>query len=289
MRKDIPKYLVKLVGEKNYLKLRYYYRTGNKLSLSNPLKFTEKIQYLKLRDKRAIYSKCADKVSAKSLVADAIGNEHVIPALMLLEDASQLTIDILPDFPVIIKTNHDSGGARVVSNKEKCDVQALQNHFNRKMERNFYHANLEWEYRDIKPVIIIERLLGDGSGNLLLNDYKIHCFHGKPYFIQTITDRNERVKETWYDVNWTFLNMWYYSSTHKVTPPPNKLNEMLEIAKTLSKPFPYVRIDLYETANSVLFGEYTFRPYGGFMKWNDSSWDYHLGALIDLKRLREYV
>ena len=68
------------------------------------------------------------------MVADAIGNEHVIPALMLLEDASQLTIDILPDFPVIIKTNHDSGGARVVSDKETCDVQTLQSHFNYKMK-----------------------------------------------------------------------------------------------------------------------------------------------------------
>lgn len=287
--KTIFHYLANLIGEENYLKLRYYQRTGHKLSLSNPGKFTEKLQKLKIQDRRAIYTKCADKIEVKNFVHSIIGEKHIIPILMKFEDASHLKIETLPNFPVIIKTNHDSGGSKVVQDKATCDITALQKHFDYKIKRNFYDANLEWEYRDIKPMILVEPLIQDESGNLLLNDYKIHCFHGKPYFIQTITDRKEGVKETWYNTDWEFIEMWYYSSLHKITPPPKKLKEMLEIAEKLSKPFPYVRIDLYETDNSVLFGEYTFRPYGGFMKWNEVKWDYHLGALIELKRLSEYV
>jgi hypothetical protein len=131
-------------------------------------------------------------------------------------------------------------------------------------------------------------LIADNSGNALLNDYKIHCFHGEPLFIQMINDRTEGVKETWYDTDWNYLNIWYFSSKNKVLQRPNSLDEMLLFAKKLSKPFPYVRIDLYDTPNGILFGEYTFRPYGGYMKWNDEKWDIKLGELIDLNRLNEY-
>jgi hypothetical protein len=44
---------------------------------------------------------------------------------------------------------------------------------------------------------------------------------------------------------------------------PPVLDEMLRIAKTLSAPFEFVRVDLYWTTKGIAFSEFTFTPAGG--------------------------
>lgn len=275
-------------GEKLFLIIRYYLRTGKLLSFKNPKSFTEKLQFLKLYDRRSIYTECADKIVVKDRVISILGEKFVIPTLKVLHSPTELTASNISNLSVIIKTNHDSGGTKVLKDSTSKDFIALQSHFKRKLKNNFYYSNLEWEYKNIEPKILIEPLISDNTGNALLNDYKIHCFHGEPHFIQMINDRAEGVKETWYDTDWNYINMWYFSSKHKLLQRPSTLSQMLLIAKELSKPFPYVRIDLYDTPDGILFGEYTFRPWGGYMRWNDDNWDIKLGNLIDLNRLSEY-
>ena len=282
MKKQFFKLLYHLLGSEYYLKLRYKQRTGKQLSLKHPQTFTAKLQFLKLHDRRLVYTECADKIEVKNRVSRILGDRFVIPTLKVLQSPEELRANILPEKPVIIKTNHDSGGTKFIRDKSKVDFTELQNHFARKMSVNFFYSNMEWEYKNIVPKILVEPLMSDGTGNSLLNDYKIHCFHGIPQFIQMINDRAEGAKETWYDADWNFLNMWYFASEHKIVQRPKRLNEMLGIAQKLAKPFPYVRIDLYDTPEGILFGEYTFRPWGGYMKWNDEKWDYNLGSLIDL-------
>ena len=259
------KWLLKILGPNRYLQLKYLYRTGKKLDLANPKRFTEKLQYLKLHDRRHIYTQYADKISVKQEVEKLIGKEYIIPTLKVLSDSDQLMAENLPEQPIIVKTNHDSGNARVIVDKSQYDFSELAIHINKKLKRNFYYGNLEWEYKKIPPKILIEPLMSDGSGNELLNDYKFHCFHGKPLFVQTIQDRSEGVKETWYNADWEYKEMWYYAAEHKIINRPDKLKEMLDLAEQLAQPFPYVRIDLYATPDQVYFGECTFRPYGGFM------------------------
>ncbi|WP_127844473.1 ATP-grasp fold amidoligase family protein [Psychroflexus aestuariivivens] len=287
MKKKLLYYTYRLIGDVLYLKLRYKQRTGKTLSLEHPETFTEKLQYLKHHDRRPIYTKCVDKIGVKTRVRSILGSPFVIPTLKVLQSPKELHAENLPDAPVIIKANHDSGGTRFIRDKSKVDFKDLQRHFDRKMKVNFFYSNMEWEYKNIKPRILIEPLMSDGTGNSLLNDYKIHCFHGVPQFIQMISDRAEGAKETWYNTEWKFLDMWYFASEHKIVERPKKLNEMLEIAQKLSKPFPYVRIDLYDTPDGILFGEYTFRPWGGYMKWNDEKWDKKLGDLIDLSLIKK--
>ena len=289
MKKKLLYFLYIILGGVGYLKLRYRLRTEKVLNLGEPKTFTEKLQYLKLHDRRPIYTECADKVGVKQRVAGILGNEYVIPTLKVFNSSHEIQYETLPDKPVILKTNHDSGGTEMIRDKNKVDFDQLRSRLSRKMKVNFYYSNMEWEYKNIKPKVLVEPLLSDNTGNALLNDYKIHCFHGKPHFIQTISDRAEGAKETWYDIDWNFLDMWYFSSQHKIVPKPDKLPQMIDIAEKLAQPFPYVRIDLYDTGDRILFGEYTFRPWGGYMKWNDESWDFKLGKLIDLNRLKEYA
>jgi hypothetical protein len=131
-------------------------------------------------------------------------------------------------------------------------------------------------------MIVVEKLLTENDNDLLLNDYKIYCFDGVPHYIQTIFDRQTNVKETWFDTNWQIQDVWYFSPERKSIDRPNLLEEMVSVAKKLAKPFPYVRVDLYIHRNKIFFGELTFSPYGGFMKWHPPTWDKKLGDLLKL-------
>lgn len=281
-QKNLIKSAKFLLSDSLFIKIKYYLSFNQLPKLSEPKLFTEKLQWLKLNDRNMLYTICADKIEAKKYVKSIIGDKYLIPTEKVLNALEELTLTSIPLHPSILKTSHDSGGAIILTDPAKIDLDNIKKRLNQKLSRNFYYEHREWEYKNIVPRIIIEPLLKDNSGNQLLNDYKIHCFHGKPHFIQTIFDRQEGVKEDWFDVEWNPLDMWYFSSMKRKPVKPSNLKEMLHVAEKLSKEFPYVRIDLYEIDGKTLFGEFTFRPYGGFMKWNDPKWDKCLGELIEL-------
>lgn len=102
-------------------------------------------------------------------------------------------------------------------------------------------------------------------------------------FIQTIFDRGFETKEDWYDTNWNLLDVYYFSPIKKNVKKPEVLEELLNVAAKLSQDFPYVRVDLYISNNQIYFGELTFRPYGGFMKFVPESFDLEMGNLLILE------
>lgn len=268
--------------DKEFLEKRYLTVFSRNIDLMNPRLFTEKIQWLKLNDRRDLYTLCADKYLVRDHVEEKIGSKYLIPLVMMTENYKDIKQDKLPDYPVIVKTTHDSGGTFIVQDKKTFDFKRLQRELTQRLKNNFYYLNREWEYKNIKPRIIVEKLLKDDSGNKQLNDYKIYCFHGKPMFIQTIFDRGVETKEDWYDTNWNLLNVYYFSPIKKNVEKPKVLEELLSVAEKLSQDFPYVRVDLYVVNDQIYFGELTFRPYGGFMKFVPESFDEELGSYLDL-------
>lgn len=270
------------IPDRLYLRLRYRQRVGNWPDLNNPKKFTEKLQWLKLHDRNEALPILADKLQLKAFVKQRIGAQYTIPVLSWGNTADQFTINTPPAAPFVLKTNHDSGSTRVFLNFENLDIRGIQKWLREKLSANFYLANREWEYESISPKWFIEPLLEDDSGNSRLNDFKVHCFHGAPFFIQTIFDRDSKPKENWFDVHWKPVNIYYFSEYKAHVPKPSCLSEILSIAKTLSADFYYVRVDFYIRKGRPLVGEMTFRPYGGFMKWNPDSADYMLGNLLNV-------
>ncbi|MEM3509367.1 MAG: ATP-grasp fold amidoligase family protein [Nitrososphaerota archaeon] len=284
--KLIWKFILKILPDKIYIQIKYEDIFGFKPNLINPQRFTEKIQWLKLNDRRDIYTICADKYLVRNYVKEKIGSKHLIPLVFVTDNSLDITENNLPDYPVILKTNHDSGKNFVILNKKEVDFIKLRKELHKKMKRNHYYLNREWEYKNIKPKIIIEKLLKDDSGNTLLNDYKIHCFNGKPLFIQTIFDRGIETKEDWFDINWNPLDVYYFSPIKKHPKKPLLLNELLRVAQKLSEEFIYVRVDLYISNGQVYFGELTFRPAGGFMKFKPDFFDFELGKYLSLKYIK---
>ena len=67
---------------------------------------------------------------------------------------------------------------------------------------------------------------------------------------------------------------------------PEGLNHMLEIAAKLSEGFPYVRVDLYNLAGRIYFGELTFYPWSGYVQFQPDDADYLFGDGFLLKEYR---
>jgi hypothetical protein len=272
-----------MLSDEEFIKMKYKQILDKDVDLIIPKLFTEKIQWLKLYDRSYLYTQCADKYLVRNYVREKVGSKYLIPLILVTENYRDITYDNLPDYPVIIKTTHDSGGSIIVSNKKDFDFKKNQRKLAEKLKYNFYYLNREWEYKNIKPRIIVEKLLKDESGNERLNDYKVHCFHGKPMFIQTIFDRGIETKEDWYDTSWNLLDVYYFSPTKKQVKKPKVLEDLLNVAKRLSQDFPYVRVDLYISNNQIYFGELTFRPCGGFMRFVPESFDLEMGNFLILE------
>lgn len=52
---------------------------------------------------------------------------------------------------------------------------------------------------------------------------------------------------------------------------------MKEIAEKLAADFPFVRVDLYNINGNIVFGEMTFYPWSGYVKFSPDSFDFELG------------
>jgi len=228
----------------------------------------------------------ADKLKFKQRALSELGKEFVIPAITQGTESEEFSLETIPGRPFVLKTNHDSGGTKIVRDPKRIDVEAAQKWLKKRLSRNFFFANREWEYKAIEPMWFTEPLLEDESGNARLNDYKVHCFNGVPRLVQVISDREERVKESWFDIDWTPLDFFYFSKYRKAVKKPRCLDEMLKVAEQLSRPFPYVRVDFYVVESKPILGEMTFRPFGGFMRWHPDSADFVLGAFLDIDTLR---
>lgn len=280
--------MVRWVPDKPYLKLRYRLRTGHRLDLNNPRTFNGKIQWLKLNDRNPLYTTMVDKFEAKKYVADIIGEKYIIPTYGVWNRAEDIDFSKLPD-RFVLKCTHDSGGIVVCKDKNTLDRESCIKFLDGALKSNFYYISREWEYRDVKPRIIAEKYMEDNVVNDL-RDYKIHCFNGKPMFIQVIGNRNFRTHTgnqmfytfKWKKANWAFAD---YPPFENDIEKPQCLREMYEIAKKLSAEMAYVRIDLYEINHHVYFGEITPYPSGGFYRYKDPytyKTDKMLGRLIDL-------
>jgi hypothetical protein len=120
------------------------------------------------------------------------------------------------------------------------------------------------QYKYIPKKILCERFLEDDNGEGVIPDYKVYCFHGQPQAILVMRDRGKETKAEFFDVNWIELeHCKKYIHPEERSAPPQCLNEMLETAKGLSAPFPFVRCDFYVANGRLVFGELTFTPAGG--------------------------
>lgn len=272
-----------ILPDRLFLKINYRFMLGRKLNLNNPKTFNEKLQWLKLHDRKSIYTTMVDKYEAKKYVSGIIGEDFIIPSLGVYDGFDDINFDKLPK-QFVIKCTHDSGGLVVVKDKTKLDTISARKKINKSLKRNYYYHSREWPYKNVKPRIIIEEYMEDKKDRELI-DYKVMCFGGKAKMIFTCTERfGDGLKVTFFDLNWKRLPFTrHYPASEKEIKKPKNLKRMIELSEKLSTGIPFVRIDWYEINGKLYFGEYTFYPGSGLEEFSPEEWDRKLGDLINLK------
>ena len=274
-----------LFPDRIYLKLLYRLKLGRKLDLKNPKRFTEKLQWLKLYDRKPNYPKLVDKAEVKDYVADFIGDEYIIPTLGVWNQPEDIDWDNLPD-RFILKTTHGGGGSGVVicNDKSQLDKKLAIDKLNRSMKQDIYATLREWPYKDIPHRVIAEQLLDKDSQYDDIPDYKFYCFNGIPKVVLIATNRFTDHNFNYYDMAFNKLNITS-SAGHNaaiVFNKPSRFEEMKEIASKLSQGFAHIRVDLYYSNNKIYFGELTFYDSSGFDNLSSDSVDLEWGNWINL-------
>lgn len=273
--------IFRMVSEEMSIRWTFRKRLGYRLDLKNPRTLNEKIQWLKLNDRRPLLPICADKYSVRQYIKEKIGEEYLIPLIFCCEDPKELSSKNLPDVPFVIKCTHDSGGAVIVRDRSDIDWKSIQRQFAWSLKSNYYFMWKEWQYKNIKPRIVVERLLLDENSAVPM-DYKLHCFNGRVALIQVDIDRHKDHKRNLYDPDWNRINCrWLYDNGKEVIRPEN-LSKMKSLAQTIARDFLYVRVDLYNLGSRVFFGELTFHPEAGFGEFRPAIWDRKFGDMLRL-------
>lgn len=267
------------------MKVKFRDSCGYNLNLQNPHGFNEKIQWLKAYHHDPLMTQCADKYRVRHYIATQIGGTaplHLTKLYGVWRNPEDIPFEELPN-QFVLKSNHASGQVIIVKDKSQLNPQKAIEQMKEWLKENFYYVTGEWVYKDIKPVILAEELLDEN-----IRDYKFYCFNGEPKFLyisEGLTKKHEEARMNFVTLDWekTPFQRKDYAEFEKLPPKPANLGEMIQIARNLSQPFPFVRVDLYSIKKETVFSELTFYPNGGFSTFYPIEWEYKIGGWLHIK------
>lgn len=275
----VYRFLSKVIPDKTYISLRYWCIFGKKLNWKNPHNFNEKLNWEKIFDRNPLYTVMADKYAVKQFVSDRIGSEYVVENYLVADKWEEIDFKKLPE-QFVIKGTHDSGGAFVCTDKSSFDFDAVKNKIEANMAYNWFWYYREWPYKNIKPRIIVDKMLDDHTGNEL-RDYKFWCFNGTPTYMYC-TIKGANVYENFYDMDFRPVMIDHGFPRHQPEfDRPANFELMKILAEKLSVGIPFVRVDFFDIEGHIYFGEFTFYDWGGMRPFG-GEWDQYLGELIHL-------
>lgn len=277
--RDIKRHYFRRSEGEELLILRYEKLFFKSLDLSNPKTFTDKV-FCKMialnRKNDPLLTRLADKLLVRDWVESKIGSQHLVKVYWSGPDPAKIPFDDLPE-KYVIKTNHASG--QVIEKKAETvlDHKKVRQQLNDWMSQNFYWVVREYQYYEIKPQILIEEFLDDGISDGPL-DFKFWCFNGQAKIVQI--DNHSRSINLFLDMEWNLLDLSNRTNmTNRLIEQPENFSKMIELANKLSAEFDFVRVDLYNLKGKILFGEMTFTPAAGALKFEPQTWDAKLGDL----------
>ena len=268
------------MGDRAFLRLQYRLKRRKPLRLDPPQTYGEKLQWLKLYDRQPVYTQMADKIAARDFVAARVGESYLIPEIARYDRAEDVDWAALPR-RFALKCAHGSSANILCRDKEALDIPAAQKKITAWMRRNWFWASREWPYKNIPHRILVEKFLESETD--VPRDYKILCFSGEPKCIIVDFDRYTHHTRNYYDLNWQRLPVINRHPNYEgEVPPPKCLDEMLSVARALSRGVPHLRVDLYEVDGRVYFGEMTFFHGYGMEEYRPESFEYEMGGWIAL-------
>ena len=240
---------LKTIPDELHIKFKFKQHMGYSINLKNPQTFNEKINWLKLNDRTELHTISADKFKVRDYIASKIGVIYLVPLFYNTKSPKDIVPEMLPDFPVIIKTNHNSSGGIIVKRKSDINWKRARFDLKKNLKENYFYSSREWQYKNIVPRIIIEKLLIDKNGDIPY-DYKLHCFNGKLVFTQVDLDRQTNHTRNLYDVDWNVIPCKWVYNNGKNIEKPIPYEKMKNLAETIAADFIYVRVDFYVIENN---------------------------------------
>jgi len=269
------------LGDETYIRITYKKRFGREINLIDPKTYTEKLQWLKLfyrNDKMPI---CTDKYAVHQYLEHK-GYKHLLNEIIgVYKNADHIDFESLPN-NFVAKTTHGCGQNLICTDKSELDWKKWTKIMNSWLKLNVYAFGREWNYDHIPRRILVEKFIDHEP----LIDYKFMCFNGEPKFLQINSDYEGKHYVDFYDIEWNKVDFTYkkFTQSNHIVPRPTQFKEMVEIAKKLSSPFPYVRVDFYNPPNKIIFGELTFFPGSGLLPLEpvENNYDELLGSYLEL-------
>ncbi|MDB6136864.1 MAG: uncharacterized protein JWM59_5107 [Verrucomicrobiales bacterium] len=285
VRNKLLYYLLIPFSDVTYSKAVYRLRNGRKLNLKDPKLFSEKLQYLKLREKNSEYGQYVDKHEGREIVKRLIGGQVLNEQYFSTESPDEIDFNSLPD-SFVLKLTHGSGFNVICQNKDELDWESTRKLLWRWLRTNYAKEKREWQYLNVKPRIVCERFLADESGSL--RDFKFLCFHGVPRLIWVDIDRAGNHSRAFFDAGWNRVAVEFgrYSQYGGEVPRPDNLEEMLDYAAAMAVGFPFVRVDFYSISGRTIFGEVTLHPASGFGEFRPLEYGLEVGSWIDLNKTK---
>ena len=276
-------------AKEKYVQKQFKESIGYDIDFSKePQTFNEKVQFRKLYDHNPLYSICADKYRVREYVKEKIGEEYLIPLLLVTDKLTEEQWDKLPN-QFVAKANHNSGPVQIVKDKSKANKKEIIKELNNQLKLDYGIFSMEKYYSDIPRKIIVEEFLEDN-----IKDYKFFCFDGEVKYCQLIKDRNTEEIIDFYSKDWEKQNFIGIVNPKKpkeknsliVEVIPKNYEKMLKIAEKLSKNFDFARVDLYNVEGEIYFGEITFCPASGLGTFIPEEWNYKFGSYWKQKKLK---
>lgn len=275
---------------KEWISFRYFLRFHKRINWKNPKTLNEKILYLSIMTDTTLWTQLADKYRVRVYIEKCGYKDNLVKLYGVWENASEIDFERLPK-SFVLKANHGSGEIILVKDKNKIDKNKIVEYLNKEISKPYGAFESGKHYQRIKPCIIAEELLINDEisqkYSTSIIDYKIWCFNGVAHYIGVYCNRDKNGYDfLYYDINWNdcpeYIVPTKRNRRYKVIPKPIHLSEMISMAETLSKPFPCVRVDLYNIGGKIYFGEMTFTSHGGMMVNYTNYFLNKAGDLIDL-------
>ena len=275
---------IKVLFPKAFVKFQYKYITHHKLNLKNPVRYTEKLQYLRLftYPKDPLVSKCASRDGVREYLKELGLESLLIPIYGIYDSFDEIDFEKLPD-QFVMKCTHACAFNKIVLDKKSLDLKATRKQFNKWLKTNYGKKTLELHYAPIKPRIIIEKYMGELEA--LPTEYKIHVFNGIAKSMYVVTGRGIDIRYNNYYIDWTPFDGSQFNGWKKTDyelKKPENWDEMVKIAEQLAKPFPFVRVDLYNINGKMYFSEMTFTPAKGTLILDDDKCDFEMGEWLKI-------
>lgn len=256
-----------VISPKLNTEVTYRVKFGRKLNLSNPQTINEKVLWLKFNTywENDTIKQCADKLRVRDYLEQR-GFDHLLNGLIgAYENVDDIDFSKLPN-QFALKLNVGCACNIIVSDKSKLNIENVKKTMKKWLSANYWLGWSEMQYKGVKPCILIEEYLGDEDGTLPV-DYKFYCMNGKATSVMVCEDRDgvHHPKFFFMDKEWNKLP--YTEEVFKYPDfqieKPENMDKAFEVAESLAKEFPFVRVDLYIVKDKICFGELTFTPAAG--------------------------